>query len=353
MLKPTVAHEFYGSLDQLVDEVLAQILLRRDEHQTVGDVHALTKEYALDGIGRMFFGTDFNTLQGDKKGKRLLKLNKQLFEVFSAAFYLSTMPWIYQRSPYLKKLLRVQGEISAIAKAHIDDYHRRLEQDPALAITMLGKLIKSAGTDIANIMAQDALIAGTDTTSSASTFLLYHLATNPQTQAKLYNEIRTAAGTGELTVQKLNSLKYLRACIQESLRINPIAIGAGRLLQKPMVLSGYYIPEGELVTTHTYLAARHSTEFDEPDRFIPERWLRTERTTSCPGGHHPFASLPFGHGPRVCIGQRFAQLELKMLISKVIQRFELSYTGTTEMRPVFDSLAAPKDLVAIQFKDRE
>ena len=70
MLKPTVAHEFYGSLDQLVDEVLAQILLRRDEHQTVGDVHALTKEYALDGIGRMFFGTDFNTLQGDKKVKR-------------------------------------------------------------------------------------------------------------------------------------------------------------------------------------------------------------------------------------------------------------------------------------------
>ena len=119
MLKPTAAQEYFENIYDLVDSVINQILERRDGDLNVADIHTLTQEYALDGIGRMFFGTNLHTLQGNQEGKKLLNLNKQLFEVFSAAFFLSQLPWLYQRSPYLRRLLRVQAEIADIGNKSI------------------------------------------------------------------------------------------------------------------------------------------------------------------------------------------------------------------------------------------
>lgn len=91
-----------------------------------------------------------------------------------------------------------------------------------------------------------------------------------------------------------------------------------------MVLGGYEIPSGTHVIRHGLLVSTSKKFFKQADQFLPERWIR-----GCPEYQKvdPFANLPFGHGPRACIGQRFARLELQLLAWRIVSRYRLEYSG--------------------------
>ena len=152
---------------------------------------------------------------------------------------------------------------------------------------------------------------------------LYHLATNPVKQEILYKELLSIIGRNEhVTESKLNQLRYLKASMRESMRLFSAVMGMGRRTQVDMTLSGYFIPKGSWVTTYYNNLHRDPNHFPNPEEFIPERWLR-----DCPDRQkaHPFAYMPFAHGPRMCIGRRFAELEMLILAIVVLQRFRLEY----------------------------
>ena len=110
-------------------------------------------------------------------------------------------------------------------------------------------------------------------------------------------------------------MRFLKACVHESQRMKPAVAGLNRETTQDMVLGSYQIPAGTVVTYWNMLAMNNEKNFPEPERFKPERWLR-----GCPGQHtaHPFAAIPFSFGPRMCIGRRFAELEVYMLAIKVL-----------------------------------
>ena len=152
---------------------------------------------------------------------------------------------------------------------------------------------------------------------------LYHLAANPVKQEILYKEIVSILGKdGEVTESKLNQLRYLKASMRESMRLFSAVLGLGRRTQVDMTLSGYFIPKGTWVITYYNNFHRDPSHFPNPEEFLPERWLR-----DCPMHQkaHPFAYIPFAHGPRMCIGRRFAELEMLILVIKVLQKFRLEY----------------------------
>ena len=174
-------------------------------------------------------------------------------------------------------------------------------------------------------MAMDGMIAGVDTTGVAATFLLYNLATNPAKQELLHQEIVDIIGPSVLdpiTESKLKKMKYLRACCQESHRMRPVTIGLGRRTQKEVTLSGYKVPQGVPVIYTAFVSYGSSSHYPDPQDYRPERWLRGH-----PDHHtaHPFAHIPFGHGPRMCIGRRFAELEVNILAIRLLQMFRLEY----------------------------
>ena len=191
---------------------------------------------------------------------------------------------------------------------------------------MLEKLLERCGDnrDIPTVMALDAMMAGVDTTGASVTFLLYQLAANPEKQELLYEEIREKVGAGEVTEAALRRMKYLRASSQESLRLLPVTNGAGRRTQRDLVLSNYNVPAGTCVVYWAFISSLCPSQYSQPERFLPERWLR---------GHedhhqaHPFSHIPFGHGARSCIGRRFAELETNILVIKILQRYRLEYRG--------------------------
>ena len=161
------------------------------------------------------------------------------------------------------------------------------------------------------------------TSGNTVTMFLYHLAVNSEKQELLRDEIQRVIGNnGEITESKINQLKYLRACMRESMRLFSAVLGVGRRTQVEMTLSGYFIPKGTYVSTMFNNFHLDSSQFPNPEKFIPERWLR-----GCPTHHnaHPFAYIPFAHGPRMCIGRRFAELEMIVLVIKMIQKFQLEY----------------------------
>ncbi|XP_026681996.1 probable cytochrome P450 49a1 [Diaphorina citri] len=159
-------------------------------------------------------------------------------------------------------------------------------------------------------------------TSAAIASILYQLSTHPDKQELLYKEIQTVLPSKHtpITSDILENMQYLKACIKETLRMYPVVLGNGRCMTKDTVIKGYNIPKGVQVVFQHYVTGNEDKYFHKAKEFLPERWLKSNK---CP--FHPFASLPFGYGRRMCLGRRFADLEIQTLITKIIQQFKVEY----------------------------
>lgn len=129
----------------------------------------------------------------------------------------------------------------------------------------------------------------------------------------------------QLTPEKMKNMPYLRSVIKESFRLYPVVNGNGRTLMQDVNLSGYLVPKGTHIAMLPVLVSRNEKQYPEPNKFLPERWLREK--TSCPHTKtaHPFAFLPFGFGARSCIGRRLAELEMESLLANIIRNFKLEW----------------------------
>ena len=146
---------------------------------------------------------------------------------------------------------------------------------------------------IPTVMAIDSLNAGIDTTGTAASFLLYHLATNPDKQEILYQEIcQTIGPTGHLTQSDLAKMRYMKAVQMESQRIQPSVFGTSRMFDKDLVINGYNIPAGTTIVRAGHFTSMNPENFEEPEKFHPERWLRSHSDRHKADS---FANLPFGH----------------------------------------------------------
>lgn len=148
--------------------------------------------------------------------------------------------------------------------------------------------------------------------------ILYQLATRPEEQQKLYEEVRRILPDPNtpLTIQTLDKMIYLKAFIKEVFRCYTTVIGNGRTLQQDTVICGYQVPKGIQVVFPTIVTGNMEEYVDDAATFRPERWLKASQG-GCPGNLHPFASLPYGYGARMCLGRRFADLEMQVLLTKV------------------------------------
>jgi cytochrome P450 len=167
----------------------------------------------------------------------------------------------------------------------------------------------------------------------------------------LYNEICDVIGDkdADITESKLNKMRYLKALLHESQRIFPATIGTSRIAQTDCVILGYQIPKGTMLIYYNQVASNDSENFQNPEMFLPERWLRCSPISKYA---HPFSSIPFGHGPRSCIGRRFAHVELYCLIIKVLQKYRIEYHGEP-VDTITEFISIPNREVVIKFINRQ
>lgn len=161
------------------------------------------------------------------------------------------------------------------------------------------------------------LLAGHETTANTLCWALHLLATHPREQARALAELRAACpGSSPLELATLASLPYLRGCFYEALRLFPTVPNVPRIADSDITLNGVRVPAGCLVFYTIAVGARDPSVFAEPERFAPERHGEVADSSALPW-------LPFGGGPRKCIGYRFAELEAVAFLAAVLRAFEV------------------------------
>ena len=176
-------------------------------------------------------------------------------------------------------------------------------------------------------------IAGYETTATTLSYVSYELALNQDIQNKLYDEIKTIQNEkGEIDYETLVKLPYLDAVISESLRKYPPAVRLNRVASQKYQLgnTGITLDKGSNVNILVYAMHHNEEYYPSPDKFKPERFLPFNRDQL-----KPFTYLPFGSGPRNCVGMRFALLEAKLALAKIITKYKFVKSKSTQVPLTF------------------
>ncbi|XP_022096091.1 cholesterol side-chain cleavage enzyme, mitochondrial-like [Acanthaster planci] len=148
--------------------------------------------------------------------------------------------------------------------------------------------------------------------------LLYCIANNPHVQEKLYSEINEVLQGGRVTVDKLKDLRYLKCCVKESSRMFMTVPGTSRILDHDIVINGYNVPKGTYINMCFQVMCRDPEIFEEPNEYRPERWLDVRKAPDM-----AFSHLPFGFGPRSCVGRRLVDQEMYILLANLVSKFRM------------------------------
>ncbi|KAM8709827.1 hypothetical protein ACLKA7_016604 [Drosophila subpalustris] len=233
--------------------------------------------------------------------------------------------WRFVETPSYRKLRHAQYYMESVALQLLE---QNLESGSPKS-SLITAYIQNPQLDRFDVVgtSADLLLAGIDTTSYASAFLLYHVARHPEVQQRLYEEALKVLPNPEkaLSADALRTdITYTRAVLKESLRLNPISIGFGRVLNQDTVLSGYFVPKGTTVVTQNMVACRQPQHFPDPLRFLPDRWLQQRNALN------PYLVLPFGHGMRACVARRLAEQNMHVLLLRLLRNYELIWRGSTD-----------------------
>jgi cytochrome P450 len=163
------------------------------------------------------------------------------------------------------------------------------------------------------------LLAGHETTAIALTWCWMLLAVYPEAGRRLRRELAERLGERPATADDVAALPFTTAVIQEALRLYPPLWAFSRRVRRPMEIGGFAIPGGSTLFISPYVTHRHPGYWRDPEAFDPDRWL----DGSDPTRRTKFAFLPFGAGPRHCIGGGFAVLEMQLVLAALARRFHL------------------------------
>jgi cytochrome P450 family 4 subfamily V len=165
------------------------------------------------------------------------------------------------------------------------------------------------------------MFEGHDTTAAAVSWAVHLIGNHPDVQDKIVAELDQVFGQSDraVTMDDIKQLKYLECCIKESLRLYPSVPMFAREIAEDCTMGGFYVPKGATLVVLTSEVHRDPEHFPEPSRFNPDRWLIDNSA-----GHHPFCFIPFSAGLRNCIGQKFAMIEEKVLLSSILRRYRIT-----------------------------
>ncbi|XP_032665500.1 uncharacterized protein LOC116841547 [Odontomachus brunneus] len=205
-----------------------------------------------------------------------------------------------------------------------------------LMMDMRGKRENERELSIDDMVAQAFVffLGGFETSSTAMSFIAHEVAANPDVQAKLWQEIDEVLenSDGEVTYETINGLKYLDAVISEVLRLYPPAVFIERQCERSYELppalpteKSIILKKGQLIWVPIYAIHRDEKYYDEPEKFCPERFFDKNSYYNSP------CYAPFGLGPRMCIANRFALLEIKVLMFHLLSQCELKPCAKTTL----------------------
>ncbi|CAB3398789.1 unnamed protein product [Caenorhabditis bovis] len=191
--------------------------------------------------------------------------------------------------------------------------------------------------------------AGHDTTSISLSWSCWLLAHHRDVQQRVYEELERVCRDGCLRSETIARLAYLDRVLKESKRMFPPVPSVQRKLRSNLIIDGYVIPAEASVNISPMAVHRNPSIYSNPDKFDPDRFL-----PDAIARRHPYDYIPFSAGLRNCIGQKFAQIEEKVLIAHIVRNFEIvPMLGFEATKPGFEIVAKPSNGIPVRFVRRE
>ncbi|NXS18720.1 CP3A9 protein, partial [Mystacornis crossleyi] len=356
---PIMKH--YGEI--LVKNVQKQV--KEDSSISVKDIFG---SYSMDVVTSTSFGVNIDSMNNPKDPfvREMKKLVK--FDFFDPIFILSFV------FPFLNPLLAKAGA-SFFPRDAVDFFMRsiaKIKQEREKEahkgrVDFLQLMIESQRSDSqgnneadhpykaltdTEVLAQAFIFifAGYEPTSNTLGYLAYELALHPDVQQKLLQEIDAVLpNKAPLTYDAIMKLEYLDMTVNETLRMYPLGGRLERTCKKDVEINGVTIPKGVVVTIPPYVLHRDPDYWPDPDEFRPERFSKENKESI-----DPYTYLPFGAGPRNCIGMRFALLTLKVAITSLLQHFTFQTCKQTQIPVKLSSvgLLAPEKPIVLKLVPR-
>ncbi|XP_063697728.1 cytochrome P450 4d1-like [Culicoides brevitarsis] len=367
-----ILDDFVATFDSKADILVD--LMKKELNGGSFDVCPYVTLYALDVICETAMGIKMD-VQKDLDNEYVSNIVEisallywRIFNVFARE------SWIYRFMPQSKRqeylVNRIQDFVMQVIgkkrkefeanNASVDEASKKDEEEfgvkKRLALLDLLLNAKHEGQPLTDADIQEEvnnfMFAGHDTTTSSIEFMLYNLAKYPEIQKKVFDEIVEVMGpdaSEPITLRKLNDLHYLDLVLKESLRVFPPVPMINRQTREDVVLNGKLYPAGSTLVVFINAMHHNPKYFKDPEAFIPERHAAEKNADL----KNPFSYVPFAAGFRNCIGQKFAQYEIKSAISKLLRHYEFEL-GEPDFKPTLlaELILKPANGIKLKIKPR-
>ena len=307
------------------------------------DIHADMMSTTLDIVAKVLFNADV----ADKA--REVGTAMEVVQASFLARLNNLLLLLLPESVPAPSTLRLRGAVHQLEKIiyPIIQQRRASGDDPGDLLTMLLQVRdEDDGSRMTDQQLRDEVltlfIAGHETTAIALSWTWYLLAQHPEVEAQLVAELQSVLAGRSPTVADLPALKYTEMVVLESMRLYPPAWLIGREAIEEYEIGSYRIPAGGTVLMSQWVVHRDPRFFDAPETFNPDRWA-DDLAKRLPR----FAYFPFGGGPRLCIGNTFAQMEAILLLATVAQRYHLALVPDHPVAPQPSITLRPKDGIKV------
>jgi cytochrome P450 len=316
MLQPAFHHTRLALLDKMIAESTETMLGRWRSYHERKEPLDMAREMAaltLTITTRALFGV----ILGDEV--------REIGEMVNRAIS-------FLEKPSDPRVQQSMGELNAV----VDRIVRQRRRDFRDGGDLLSSMMLAHDSEGGGAMTDEQLrnqimtlmLAGYDTTASALTWTWYLLSLNSAAADRLRHEARQVLAGRSPLYEDLEQLHETRNVLNESLRLFPPAWTLGRRALREDEIGGYYVAPGTVIAICIYALHRHPAFWERPDEFDPDRF--TEQNSA---GRHRFAYIPFGAGPRQCIGNTFGLMEASLIIANVAQHYDLQLLPGTVVSP--------------------
>ena len=327
LIMPPFHGERMRSYAELIENITTKTINKQPKNQPF-NIRNVSQEITLQIMMEAVFGI-YEGEQAENLRHLLCEIIEQSSVPWRVAFlYLPKLKEVIGISELWKQQIKKQEKADQLIYQEIQQRRENFDPQRTDILTLLMSSRDENGEPMTDEELRDELMtllfAGHETTATAISWAFYWIHKLPEVREKLLTELDSLGENPDSNT--IFKLPYLTAVCNETLRIYPIAmLTFPRKVKTPISLCGYQLEAGTIIMGSIYLTHQREDIYPQPEKFNPERFLEKQFS--------PYEFLPFGGGARRCIGLAFAQMEMKLILAKVLKTWSMKLVNTDEIKP--------------------
>ncbi|KAL3887220.1 hypothetical protein ACJMK2_027167 [Sinanodonta woodiana] len=333
---------YFPAIDEVarlaVDELKHDAMMKKDFN-----VEEILSDYAIEAIGRVLYGYEIGCLPRTSKND-FHKFAETARINFGKAKKLLLLPRIVMvHHPEWREHVKRWNFLLKTTQNAIADFRHRQETAPCVLSGLLHSGELTEDEILINIT--DMMIASIDTTITSIQWCLHELSLNPECQQLIVEEYWNEGSN--LTYHTLHGLKFLKAVVKETLRLHPTGFFTCRLIKEDMEVGSNRIPAKTNVAISMFVMGRNPFLTTDPDSFHPQRWLKDSADLD-----QFYQNVPFGFGPRMCLGRKVAEMEIMLFLLQFCRAFRFYPKNSDHIGHKVQLLLVPSKPIELILSER-